>query len=116
MINFKTLKESKMKFFDFEAFQNKLQMPSHEKTVFSYLLGYFILIPVYFNFKQFLIFNPSKVHVQEDMLSPAETHDQCNRDELNPELKCDLINRYLTCRPRQCETGNRFRCDCSVYE
>ena len=62
------------------------------------------------------IFNPTKVHVQKDMISPAETHDKCNPEDLNRELKCAMSKRYLTCRPDQCGTGLRFRCDCSVYE
>jgi len=38
--------EPKMKLFDFGAFQNKMQMPSHDKILFHVLLGHFILIPV----------------------------------------------------------------------
>ena len=47
VINFKTEKEPKMKFFDFGAFQNKMQMSSHDKIIFHMLLGHFILLPVY---------------------------------------------------------------------
>ena len=41
MINFKTEKEPKMKFFDFGAFQNKMQIPSHDKIIFHVLFGAF---------------------------------------------------------------------------
>ena len=62
------------------------------------------------------IFDPAKVIVERDMASPAESHDKCKPEELNPDLKCDMMEGYLTCRPRQCGTGDRFVCDCSVYE
>ena len=68
------------------------------------------------NFSIAVIFNPTKVHVQQDMLSPAELHDKCNPEELSTELKCDVLGAFLTCRPLQCETGDRFRCDCNVYD
>ena len=41
-----TKKEPKFKFFDFGAFQNKMQITSHEKTSFTCFLGYFLLLPV----------------------------------------------------------------------
>ena len=63
-----------------------------------------------------VIFHPTEVRVKQDMISPAEMHDKCNPKDLDSELKCDLIDRYLTCRPFNCGTGDRFRCDCSVYE
>ena len=43
VINFKTEKETKMKFFDFWAFQNKMQMPSHDKIIFHMLFGAFLI-------------------------------------------------------------------------
>ena len=49
------------------------------------------------------------------MHAPAELHDKCNLEELSPELKCHLIDAFITCRPLQCESGDRFRCDCNVY-
>ena len=61
------------------------------------------------------IFDPAKVIVERDMASPAESHDKCNPEELSPELKCDVLDAFLTCRPLQCGTGDRFRCDCNVY-
>ena len=33
VINFETLKQPQMKFFDFGAFQNKMQIPSHAKII-----------------------------------------------------------------------------------
>ena len=39
--NFKTLDKPKMKF-DFEAFQNKMQITSHEKIIFHMLFGAFL--------------------------------------------------------------------------
>ena len=41
VINFKTEKEPKMKFFDLGAFQNKMQMQSHDKIIFHVLFGAF---------------------------------------------------------------------------
>ena len=41
VINFKTERELKMKFFDFGAFQIKMQMPSHDKIVLQMLFGAF---------------------------------------------------------------------------
>ena len=41
VINLKTEKEPKMKFFDFGAFQNKMQLPSHDKIIFHMLSGAF---------------------------------------------------------------------------
>ena len=46
VINFKTGKEPKMKFFDFWAFQNFKRMLSHDKIIFHMLFGHFILPPV----------------------------------------------------------------------
>ena len=46
VINFKAEKEPKMKFFDCGAFQNKMQMPSHDKIIFHMFLGHVILLPV----------------------------------------------------------------------
>ena len=70
------------------------------------------------NFDNFSIgnfYNPTKVNVHQDMISPAELHDKCNPEELSPELKCGLLDAVLTCMPHQCGTGDRFRCDCNVY-
>ena len=41
VINFQTKKEPKMKFFDFGAFQNKMQMSSHDKIIFRILFETF---------------------------------------------------------------------------
>ena len=62
-----------------------------------------------------VFFNSTKVYIEQDMHSPAELHDKCNREELSPELKCHLIDAFLTCRPLQCGNDDRFRCDCNVY-
>ena len=67
------------------------------------------------NFSISPFFNSTKVYIEQDMHSPAELHDKCNLEELSPELKCHLIDAFLTCRPQQCESGDRFRCDCNVY-
>ena len=80
------------------------------------LISKFLLVLRLSIFSTFYISYPTTVHVQEDMISPAESHDKCNPAELNPDLQCSMIKRYLTCKPRQCGTGHRFRCDCSVYE
>ena len=37
LINFQTEKEPEMKILDFGAFQNKMQMPSHDKILFHVL-------------------------------------------------------------------------------
>ena len=56
-----------------------------------------------------------EITVQEKMMSPAEVHDQCNIEELDPELECDMLDVHLTCRPKQCGlTNDRFKCDCNV--
>ena len=52
VINFKTEREPKMKFFDFGAFQKIMQILSHHvihmtKSSFTWFLGYFILLSVY---------------------------------------------------------------------
>ena len=47
MINFKTRKEPKMKFFDFGAFQKFKKMVSREKTSFTSFLGH-LMIPSVF--------------------------------------------------------------------
>ena len=49
------------------------------------------------------------------MVSPAESHDHCNQEELIPGLQCDMIKGFLTCRPDKCGVGDRFRCDCHVH-
>ena len=41
VINFKTEKEPKMKFFDFWAFRKKWQKLSHDKIIFHMLFGAF---------------------------------------------------------------------------
>ena len=43
VINFEKEKELKMKFFDFGAFQNKMQMPSHDKIIFHMLFVAFYI-------------------------------------------------------------------------
>ena len=44
--NWATEADPKMKFFDFGAFQIKMQMPSHEKILLQRFLGHLILPPV----------------------------------------------------------------------
>ena len=75
--------------------------------------GPYILQPYHF---RKIIFQSKKVHVHQDMLSPAELHDKCNPEELSSELDCGMLDAFLTCRPPQCGTGDRFRCDCNVYD
>ena len=64
--------------------------------------------------RNWYFFNPKKVTVQQNALSPAELHDKCNLEEISPELKCDVLDAFLICRPLQCGTDDRFRCDCNV--
>ena len=45
VINFKTEKEPKMKFFDFWAFRKKWQKLSHDKIIFHMLFGAFHITP-----------------------------------------------------------------------
>ena len=45
VINFKTQKEPKMKFIDFWAFQNFVQLLSHDKIIFHMLFGAFHIAP-----------------------------------------------------------------------
>ena len=45
MINFKTEKEPKLKFFDFWAFRKKWQKLSHDKIIFHILFGAFHSTP-----------------------------------------------------------------------
>ena len=39
VMNFKTEKNPKMKFFDLRTFRNKMQMQSHDKIIFYMLFG-----------------------------------------------------------------------------
>ena len=48
VINFKTQKEPKMKFFDFGASQEISKMLSHDKSSFTCFSGHFIVPPVLF--------------------------------------------------------------------
>ena len=49
VINFKIEKEPKMELFDFWAFQNFMQMLSHDKIIFHMLFGAFHITPrIYF--------------------------------------------------------------------
>ena len=66
--------------------------------------------------RKWYFFNPKKVTVQKYASVPAELHDKCNLEEINPELKCDVLDAFLICRPFQCGTDDRFRCDCNVYD
>ena len=68
------------------------------------------------NFSIGIFYNPTQVNVNQDMISPAELHDKCNLDEISPELKCDVLDAFLICRPLQCGIEHRFRCDCNVYD
>ena len=52
MINIKTEKEPKIKFFDFGALQINGQMESHDKSIFHMLLGAFHIIPRKLNLKK----------------------------------------------------------------
>ena len=45
VINFRTEKEPKMKFFDFGAFQINGQMPSHDEIIFHMRFGAFHITP-----------------------------------------------------------------------
>ena len=45
VINFKTEKKPKIKFFDFGAFQINGQMESHDKIIFHMLFGAFHITP-----------------------------------------------------------------------
>ena len=63
-----------------------------------------------------IFFNSKTVKVKQEMAYPGEIHDKCKTNEISSDLQCDMIDGFLTCRPEKCGIGDRFRCDCSVYE
>ena len=59
VINFKTEKELKMKFSDFLAFQNKMQVSSHDKIIFHMLFRAFRITPrniIFLNIEKVLLY------------------------------------------------------------
>ena len=75
-----------------------------------------LFVKLWKTLRNWYFLNPKKVTVQQYASVPAELHDKCNLEEISPELKCDVLDAFLICRPLQCGTDDRFRCDCNVYD